>query len=459
MIQQIFQDLFGNKSICVLGFGREGKSSYKALKKYLPQNPIFIADADEKVAQRFAAEFDDSHARLFCGSAYTQALLTAEVIIKTPGIRSNILSGVAESTIISSQTDIFLRLFREQTIGVTGTKGKSTTVSLLYHILQNAGRKVVLVGNIGFPPLDLIDEIDQETLVVFEMSSHQLENIKISPAIAILLNIFQEHLDHYDSYRDYQLAKMNIGKWQHKNDYFIVNRKNTQIEHLLNEVHYPGKILGINEVKEQSIYPSQDDLIIDQDNQKYVIPGVIKDRKLQGNHNVVNISAASVAAHLRGVEVKNIASAVSSFTGLPHRIELIREWNGVRFYNDSISTIPEATIEALKTFHDVDTLLLGGFDRGIDYQVLADYLNENPVPNLIFIGAAGKRMLNDFIMKQERLQKEYICYNDFADAVNKAIELTRPGKSCLLSPAASSYDMFKNFEERGERYRQIINSL
>jgi UDP-N-acetylmuramoyl-L-alanine---L-glutamate ligase len=459
MIQQVLNQTFGNKSICILGFGREGKSSYRMIRKYLPDNTVYIADADEKMPAAFTAEFGQNSNVIFrYGQSYNLAIKEADIILKSPGISSAILTDV-KSGVVTSQTDIFLNLYRRQTIGVTGTKGKSTTVSLLYHIFKTAGHKAVLLGNIGLPPLDFIDEIDDETIVIFEMSSHQLETTLISPSTAILLNIFQEHLDHYNTYLDYQLAKMNIALRQLPGDTFIVNDKNPQIASRLSEKNYPGKIYSLDESNSDGISWMEDDLQIKTSAGIHIIKGVLRHRGLHGYHNLYNIAAACLAAHLKGVSDESMVRAVSDFSGLPHRLELVREWNGRMFYNDSISTIPEATIEALKTFPDVDTLILGGYDRGIDYSVLAEYLFECPVPYIIFIGKAGNRMLHILTHTIGEHPQGYFWFDNFEEAVAKAVEVTRPGRACLLSPAASSYDMFKNFEERGEKFRRIINSL
>jgi UDP-N-acetylmuramoyl-L-alanine---L-glutamate ligase len=462
MIHSFFKDFFGEKNICLLGFGREGRTSYLALRKYSPNNTIYIADLNPEVQESFIREFGTpANVSFFCGVNYQDAIRKADIILKSPGISPKSLNSEdIDRKKIFSQTDIFLRLFRNQIIGVTGTKGKSTTVSLIYHIFNLAGRNVLLAGNIGIPPFELLEKVEPDTTIVYEMSSHQLENICISPAMAILLNIFQEHLDHYDSYKDYQLAKMNIALWQQESDIFICNQANPVLRDLLQELNCPGIYYALNGLssKGRGISFTQKDLVINHGDGSHVIENVCESRKLKGEHNLINISAASLAAHIWGVGDEYIRKAVESFNGLPHRLEFIREWMGVKYYNDSISTIPEATIEALKTFPDVSTLLLGGFDRGIDYTILVDYLLINPLPNIIFIGKAGERILNAY--KQHGKQSSTcFWFDDFGMAVKKAVSVSSPGGICLLSPAAASYDMFKNFEERGNTFRQLVLGL
>jgi UDP-N-acetylmuramoyl-L-alanine---L-glutamate ligase len=465
MIEHYFDQTFSHKRICILGFGREGKSTYRALIKYVSQCEIIIADSNADVSRQFKEEFGpDTNTSLFCGITYTEALKHCDIIIKSPGVSPGKLlkTGEKKKMVFSSQTAIFLELFRNQVIGVTGTKGKSTTVSLLHHIFSIAGRDVILVGNIGTPPFEMLHRITAETVVVYEMSSHQLESCNASPSIAILLNIFQEHLDHYESYKDYQLAKLNIARWQQPEDAFICNDSLEVIRQLLDEVNCPGILYSLNQKSEGNpgVWCDGSNLIIsDSLKNTHILQDLCIKRKLPGQHNLFNIAAAALAAHLLDVEDCFIQQAVSAFEGLPHRLELVRNFKGVAFYNDSISTIPESTIEALKTLPGVETLLLGGFDRGIDYTILMKYLHENPVKNLLFIGKAGKRMCLELQNISGNRKENCLLFDNFEDAIQKAIELGNTGGVCLLSPAAASYDMFRNFEERGEKFRQIILGL
>jgi UDP-N-acetylmuramoyl-L-alanine---L-glutamate ligase len=455
-LQQYVSDVFSGKKIVILGFGREGKSTYRILRQCLPHNHLYIADFNHETPAVFEKEFpNETRVSFSTGTNYLDILALSDVIVKSPGISFKHLEGLDFSAYITSQTEIFLSLFKDQVIGATGTKGKSTTVRVLYHILKTAGRKALLGGNIGVPPLEMAEKMDPDTVVVFEMSSHQLEGINMSPRIAILLNIFQEHLDHYKSYRDYQLAKLNITRWQNKNDSLICNMHNPVVSDLVSEFSILSERYYLNEFSPHisGAMFSDNNLIITNKGNQEVIHGMSV--ALPGSHNLINVAAASLAAHLVGVSNTHIKEGVSGFTGLPHRLEKAGEINGAMFYNDSISTIPEATIEALKAFPDTQTLILGGFDRGVDYTILCRYLIGHPVENLIFLGNAGKRMHNQYHELKPLIEQTFLVEN-FDNAVIRAIMITRPGKICLLSPAASSYDEFRNFEERGRRYKQII---
>jgi len=465
MAGSYFYEYLSGKCLCILGFGREGKSTFRAIQNHLPGNPVIIADRNPETFKQFEVEFGSpANVKALCGEDYYKAIQIADVVIKSPGISLHTFpdQDILKGKTITSQTEIFLHIYAMQVVGVTGTKGKSTTVSLIHHIFQSAGKDSLLVGNIGVPPLDVAGKITPDTIIVFEMSSHQLENSVVTPSVAVLLNIFQEHLDHYPSYRHYQLAKMNIGRWQKPGDNFIYNFSNEMVRKLVDEFQPGGSIWAINSTRKNGNYVNFEgnDLIINGNGYTTVLNDIAANRLLRGDHNLVNIAAASMATLLKGVDASQISKAVSTFRGLPHRLERAGEWNGVDFINDSISTIPEATIEALKTFGNVETLLLGGFDRGIDYSVLSRYLNEMPVSNLLMIGAAGQRMMKLF-EKTGVISKVKRCehFTDFEKAVLRATQVTKPGNICLLSPAAASYDMFRNFEARGEKFRQIILSL
>lgn len=465
MVKQFFDNTFAQKRVCLLGYGREGKSSYRALKEFVSQCDIIIADSNPAVVEQFEKEFGkDSHVSFFCGPQYIEALNYCDIVVKSPGVSpEKILSdGNVKTLDFTSQTELFLQLYQKQVIGITGTKGKSTTVSLLYHIFSVSGKHVLLAGNIGVPPFEILNQIKKETVVVFEMSSHQLEGCRFSPATAVLLNIFQEHLDHYKSYRDYQLAKFNIARWQQPGDNFICNISLDIIRNLLPEINPPGKLYSLNcrVAGKPGVWCEDADLkIADDKGNLHILEKLCSNRRLPGEHNLYNIAAASLTAHLSGIDNNVIQRAVASFEGLPHRLEHIRKYKGVTYFNDSISTIPESTMEALRTLTGIETLLLGGFDRGIDYGSLTEYLRNNPVKNLIFIGVAGRRIYQELRESPDSQTDNRFITNNFEEAVMQAVKLGTPGGTCLLSPAAASYDMFRNFEERGEKFRQIIRGL
>ncbi|HPE40844.1 MAG TPA: UDP-N-acetylmuramoyl-L-alanine--D-glutamate ligase [Bacteroidales bacterium] len=443
-------DFFSNKKILILGFGREGKSTYKFLRKYLPLQHLTIADKN-------FIEFVDPNVTLKLGNDYMEHLNKYDLIVKSPGIEMNPKEFPFDPHRITSQTALFLKHFKKQTIGITGTKGKSTTASLIFHILQNTRTNTLLGGNIGIPLFDLIDHIDHETIIVSEFSAHQLEYLQDSPHITIFLNLYQEHLDYFKSFESYGKAKWNICKFQSKEDLFIYNMDD---ESILSEKYFKNHS-SLNyqfsrfEIPENGAIADNDNIVTYKDHLLKNVYPITAFQNIPGKHNFYNIMAAIITCELLQIDTPEIIKHISTFQGLEHRIEYVGYYHGINFYNDSISTIPQATISALEALVNVDTLILGGFDRGIDYTSLYQYLNHHSVSNIIFTGPAGKRMLLEWTSKSEIKQNVYTA-SHFDEVIEYCIQKTRYNGKCLLSPAASSYDEFKNFEERGSYFKNKI---
>lgn len=450
-----------NKKISILGFGREGKSTYRLLRSVYPTIPLTILDENENIKSD-SLILDDKNLDILSYKGCMMSVDDFDYAIKSPGIPSHSLPVELNRVKITSQADIFLKNFGWQTIGVTGTKGKSTTSSLIYHIIKNSGRPVLLVGNIGVPPFDCVQDITDQTIVVMEMSSHQLEYVENSPHIAILLNIFQEHLDHYYSYHDYQAAKFNIGKFQTPNDFFLYNIDNETINiFLTNQTsNCSGTAISftIENNKEATLFRNNNTVVLKLIEDTLILYDFSSGQQLLGEHNHYNIMVSVAACKLMGIGLNDIQSGVGSFKGLDHRIELVGIFNGIIWYNDSIATIPEATIEAVKALKSVDTLILGGFDRGIDYSLLYPFIKSSHITNIILIGDAGKRILNESGTFVGANKQVYSAAN-YSEVIDIASKVTQKGKICLLSPAAASYDMFKNFEERGDFFKKKVRML
>lgn len=457
-----FNKHFAGKKICILGMGREGNSTLGALIRYLYGFSVVIADKDISTEAAVKERFGFVDGLGFkCGDGYLDAIKDCDVVFKSPGLSYLQLPYFDPAkTIITSQTAVLLDIFRDQITGVTGTKGKSTTVSLLHHIYKIAGRDVKLAGNIGIAPFEIFDEIRPQTRLICELSSHQLEKVNVSPHTAILLNIFQEHLDHYASYKEYQLAKMNIARWQKPGDIFIYHANSELLRNLIEGLDCSGLHIPFGELpgNKTGAWCEGNHIAVMLNDQLHRVSDACINRKIPGRHNLNNIMAVAAAALSDSIPEERIAQGIATFEGLKHRLEFVAEKNGARFYNDSISTIPEATIEALKTFGKVQTMILGGHDRGVDYEPLINYLVQYPVDNLLFIGNAGERMHKSLKAASKYDLMNCIQAASFEEAVKSAISLTDCGQICLLSPAASSYDAFRNFEERGERFRQIIHA-
>jgi len=454
------RSIFSEKEVALLGFGREGKSTFNLLRKIFPTKGITIFDENGSV-RTDSLLVEDPNVFIVTGRGCMQGIDVFDIAVKSPGIPSNALPMELSRVILTSQTDIFLQFYSKQVIGITGTKGKSTTSSLVYHILTEADRKALFVGNIGIPPFECINEISPETCIVMELSSHQLEYLAHSPHISILLNIFQEHLDHYHSFEAYQQAKLSIARFLTYNDYFIYNADNELLSSLVEQLperNYTSIPFSLKPGSPVAMSVENDWITLKKGNEKIKLYDISLGQPLKGNHNLYNIMAATAACYLAGVGMHEIGTGVQTFSGLEHRIEAIGEYEGIFWYNDSIATIPEATIEAVRTLQTVDTLILGGFDRGIDYSLLYDYLPASGIRNIIFIGEAGKRMLVEF-SETGKNNLQCITTANFDEVVAMAHQITQIGTICLLSPAAASYDMFMNFEERGNVFKSKVREI
>ena len=455
----IIKDLLRDRNIVILGFGREGISTYRFIRKHLPDLPLTITDQSELINKEEIG--NDPNLVMKFGPGYADGLNDYDLVIKTPGVNLNRLPYLINPQKITSQTELFLKAFSPQTIGITGTKGKSTTASLLYHIIKHAGRKVLLAGNIGIPFLDIADKVDPDTMVVAELSAHQLEFLQISPHIAVILNIFQEHLDHFSSFNNYQLAKLNIANFQNEKDYLIYNYDDLYIPKLLESHHSRANLIPFsrNTKVENGAYCYGTGITLEHDGE--AVAGFdLKDlHHLPGQHNFNNVMAAILAANLLNIDNKDILNSLKTYKSLPHRIEYVGKFQGIHFYNDSIATIPEATIAAVKTIRKVDTLILGGYDRGIEYTELIRFLAESNVSNIVFTGMAGQRIFNEWKNEGVKLPESYLIENDYRSIAEFCYSHTQAGKACLLSPAASSYDQFKNFEERGDIFKKEVLNI
>lgn len=419
-------DEFKDKKVLIWGMGLEGKSTLAYLKKHLPDQKVYISDRKEPMLgdnEVFIPEGDIN-------------LDEFDIVMKAPGIE---VKDEAIRKKVTGQAALFLKYYGHQTIGITGTKGKSTTTSLMYHILQTAGIKSFLVGNIGIPCFNCVDEIDENTWIAFEVSCHQLEVSKYAPHVGVLLNLFEEHLDHYGSYDLYKYAKENVYRNQKDDDIAIIN---VELEKSLNEC--PRAITAGNGG------------VIDHEGKLLKAGNNVLDASecaLMGEHNYYNAAIDYYIAHnVLGIEDEVVKEALRTFVTLHHRLEPVGTYHGVTYVDDSISTIGQATIQGINALKNVKTVLIGGMDRGIDYKDLEAYLKDCKVENIIMMYTTGKRIYEEM----DTIPEGMIWVEDLQQAVKKAVELTHEG-ICLLSPAASSYDHFKNFEERGDRFKEWVS--
>ncbi|MDR3313674.1 MAG: UDP-N-acetylmuramoyl-L-alanine--D-glutamate ligase [Oscillospiraceae bacterium] len=428
------RNLLEDKRIALLGFGREGRSSYAFLRRMFPEKELLIAD-------KAPLALEDPHVRLCTGENYMQALHDCDFLLKSPGIS---LRGVKipQGLRISCQTDLFLRFAPCIKAGVTGTKGKTTTATLLYEMLAASGQPARLIGNMGRPVLDCMEEIEGQVAVI-ELSSHQLEFTGASPQVAVWTNLYEEHLDHYNGgFAGYAAAKANICRFQSSSDVFIYTAEQPLAAMAdLSDCRGERIPVGLRAGENDSFLGS--------------LAG--RNARLKGDHNRQNIYFAATAALRLGASEAGIRRAVEEFKGIPHRMETVSTAGGIQWVDDCISTIPHSVLCALDALENVDTLILGGLDRGLQYADFAAELSHRPVRNVICLPETGHSIAK--LLRAAGSLQQIVPVETMEEAVNAAKRCTAQGKTCLLSPAAASYNCYKDFEEKGRHFAQCIAAL
>ena len=437
-----------DKNICILGLGKEGMSTYKFIRRHLPNK--FITIIDKKDVSNLIS---DNNVKIIYGDNYLDNLDIYDLIIKTPGISFKDINIDNIKDKITSQLELLLEVFKENTIGITGTKGKSTTSTLIYKIIKDQGYDTYLLGNIGNPMFDDIEKFSSDTYLVIEMSSLQLEFVKVSPHIGIVLNLLEDHLDHAGTVHHYHECKMNMFKYQNEKDYCIYSLDDINTVNWINNNDYLSNIykVTLNNIKENNVIYLENDNVILNNN---IVYNNNSKRNLVGAHNLSNIMFSLLVAKILKLDISKTVESISNFIPLEHRLELVGTYNEITYYNDSISTIPMATINAVKALKNVDTLIFGGMDRGIDYSDLVEFLSNSNITNLICMPTTGYKIGEQ--LKEITTNKNIYFIETLKEAVDKAKIVTEKGKICLMSPAASSYEYFKNFEEKGTKYKEYV---
>ncbi len=417
MIKKISQDLDDVRTwkglrILIVGYGKEGRATEQYLRLFAPDNSLTILDHTD-------------------GSEFISQQMKHDIAIKSPGIPSEVMN-----IPYTTATNLFFgHVGRSQVIGITGTKGKSTTSSLLAHILSKADWPIHLVGNIGKPALQTLCDLHLGKVNIFaqwyvyELSSYQLSDIRFSPHIALVTSLFPEHMDYHQSIDRYYQAKKNIVVHQNELDYFVYDPKNPQLEQWAAE--------SISKT-----IPFVDYSAID--------------TQLLGNHNKKNIAGVVTIARLLQINEQIVSESISSFCPLAHRLELVGTYAGVTFYDDAISTTPESTIAALEALPETQTLFLGGLDRGYDFSELIKKILESNVKNIVLFPQSGKTIYN--LLKRAKADCTLFETTSMTKAVEFAFKNTSKGSVCLLSTASPSYSLWKNFEEKGDAYQLAIRS-
>lgn len=436
-----------DKKILILGFGKEGIDSYLALRRLFPQKQLAVAD--EKKIENYELKIrtlinKDKKIKLYLGKNYLASLKNYDLIIKTPGIPEKTYRPfIKEGSEISSQTKIFFDNFPGLIIGVTGTKGKGTTSGLIYQILKIAGFKAYWLGNVGRPVFQHLLKSQPEHIAVYELSSHQLQDLKKSPHIAVFLNLFPDHLDYYKNFNDYKKAKENIALYQKKDDFFIYNPDEKIVMEIAKKTKARKITFRLKDKKEIT---------------KIINP---KEIPLKGDFNLLNAMAAVSVGKIFKIPNQKIKEAVKSFQSLPHRLEFVGKYKGIEFYNDSMSTVPEAAIAALQALGSkATTIILGGSDKGSDYSDLAEKIAKSNIKTLIIFSGIGKKVLELVRNCESNLPKKKLRDPFFVSSMQEAVKIgfkkTKRGEACLLSPGAASFNLFRNYQERGNLFKKFV---
>ncbi len=398
---------------------------------------------------------------VYGGGDYLRALAHEPVatVYLTPGMRKYgpELDQLRQRGIrFSSEMELFMQRCPAPVIGITGSAGKTTTTTLVGESLRRDGRRPVFVGgNIGQPLLPRLSEIAADSWVVLELSSFQLELLRQSPHGAALLNLAPNHLDIHRDYQDYKAAKANIARFQSKEDWVVLPYSDDEVLSLVKDTDGRRVFFSLEQEIPHGAYVSDGRLWWRGGNGGMAVINQ-SDLKLIGAHNVANALAAIAIVASAGGDVRAAAEVLQHFSGVPHRLEVVREVGGVTYINDSIATAPDRTRAALAAIRQPMVLLLGGYDKKLNYDTLGEALRHSTVRMVVAMGEI-QEIIRDMVNRYTDI--EVRSADNFDDAVAEASRQARPGEVVLLSPAAASYDMFSNFEARGQRFRELVGML
>lgn len=447
----VISELKGKK-IAILGFGKEGRATWDFLRTR--GIDAVICDQSPHVAT-------PSPSLAILGEGYLDRLQEFDIIFRSPGIHrlnKKILAAEASGAVIYSQTKLFFDLCPAPIVGITGTKGKGTTAMLCWQMLKAAGIDAHLAGNIGTPPLRIIDDVEEKSVVVLELSSFQLQDLHKSPHVAVVTNLTVEHQDYHATPLEYRQAKSNIILYQRRQDFAVLNADNEHSKRLAPLTLGLKRWFSTTAVCEPGAYFLEDSLYLNFTGTAQKICSV-RDVKLIGRHNLENILAAAAAAACMGVSARFIRKVATKSKGQEHhRLEFIGSADGVAFYNDSAGTVPETAIAALDAFDQTKVLIAGGSDKKSDYAPLIDKILSSGVIAVILMGVTGRKIA---AMLKKAGYKGAIEENipDMPAAINAARKHAKPGSVVLFSPASASFGMFRDYVDRGDQFTACVRSL
>lgn len=457
--------IWSDKHILIIGAARQGL----ALTHYLIRQGAKVTINDNRTSDQLQSSIAalENHPVVWSLGGHPISLLDNIDLISVSGgvpLDLPILIEAGKRNIpITNDTQIFMEIVPCPVIGITGSAGKTTTTSLVGEIakLALAGKRTAWVGgNIGKPLIDLVEKIKKDDLVILELSSFQLDQMTISPHIAAITNITPNHLDRHGTLEAYTAAKAHILDFQTKNDIAILNQDDEGAWNLKNKVKGELQSFSFHPLSPtmSGAFLKNNELFIQMDG-KHTLICSKSEIKLRGEHNIMNVLSACAIAQAAGFSAQAMRTAILDFKGVAHRLEFVRTWNGAKWYNDSIATAPERTIAAIQAFDEPIILLLGGKDKNLPWDKLAQLVHQK-VDHVVIFGFAAEKIKQALYLDSVSERPYSItCCKKMAEAVHAASRIAKPGQIVLLSPGGTSYDEFIDFAERGERYREWVHKL
>lgn len=452
-----------NYSVAVLGLGREGID----LLQFLNKQKIKPVGLDGRKAGELGKNYKEIRqltSKLWLGKDYLSHLGKFDTVFRSPGVPldlTEIKKAKQQGVVFSSLTQLFFDLCPAKIVGITGTKGKSTTASLIYHILKGAiSGKVYLKGNIGVPPLSLLPKLRKTDVVVLELSSFQLEDLSKSPPLAVVLNIVPEHLSRHKTFAKYLAAKSNIFLHQKKSDYLIISDDYPATRSIIKKAKAKVVKFSLRKILSRGLYLAGEEVIL-RDLKTGRRTAVLNrcDVSVLGKHNLNNIMSAIAVAKLFKVSIKHIKNRIKTFKTLSHRMELTAKFNNIEFINDSMATTPIAVVAAVEAIDNPLVLILGGVSKGENLDDLLPILKSDKIYGLILIGKESVKFAN--FLQRKKTNIPITRAKDLKIAVVKAIKYLPRGKkgSVVLSPGFASFDMFKDAYDRGNQFKKIVHDI
>ncbi len=450
-----------NKNVAIIGLGVSNMPLLSYMKDKKANVTIFAETDENKIDKNILNTINKYKYETSFGKDALSKLKNFDIIFRSPSClptRKELVEEEQRGAIVTTEIEMLMKLAPCKIIGITGSDGKTTTTSLVYSILKKAGYKTYLGGNIGLPIFTKLDEITPENVIVLELSSFQLMGMEQSPNIGVITNITPNHLNIHKDYQEYIDAKKNIFKYQQERDIVVLNYDNEITRKCIKEANSKVVLFSGKEKLENGF-------IVDNNTIKQCEDGVRKhildtsEVLLRGEHNYENIATA-LAVTKSLVDIDIAIQAVKEFKAVEHRLEFVKEINGSKWYNDSVSSSPTRTIAGLNSFNEDIVLIAGGYDKNLDYTPIAKPILDK-VKTLILLGQTSGKIFEAVKREAETEEKNidiYMC-ETLEETVNLAKKLSKPGEVVLFSPASASFDLFKNFADRGEKFKKLVNQL